>query len=47
METPDKQNVQNTTLTLKDAVKDQNYLQAYEIILRDTRYRYKNHYYDD
>lgn len=46
-ETPNKQPVQNTMLTLKKCAEDPEYRKAYEIILRDAKYRLKNHFYDD
>ena len=46
-ETPNKQPVQNTMLTLKECVNDPAWRKGYEIIRRDTKYRYKNHFYDD
>jgi hypothetical protein len=47
METPKKQNVQNTSITLKECLENQAWLDAYEKIKRDTAYRLKNHYYDE
>ena len=47
METPKKQDAQNTSLTLKDCAKDPRWIEGYEIIKRDTSYRLKNHFYDD
>lgn len=47
METPKKNSAQGTYLTLKECLKDEEYLKALEIIERDTKNRLKNHYYDD
>ena len=35
------------SLTLKDCAKDPEYVKAFKIIARDTKYRLVNHYYDD
>lgn len=47
METPKKKNAQGTYTTLKECSEDPDWLEAYEIIKRDSENRLKNHLYDD
>lgn len=47
MENTKKQNVRNMYTTLKECLEDPGWLEAYEIIKRDTKNRLKNHLYDD
>ena len=47
METQKKNSAQNTHITLKECLNDPGWMKGYEIIVRDTKYRLKNHYYDD
>lgn len=47
MENEQKNRVQSTSTTLKECLKDENWLKGYETIKRDTKNRLKNHYYDD
>lgn len=46
METPKKNNVRHTYTTLKECLEDPNWEKAYDIILRNLKYRLKNHCYE-
>lgn len=45
-ETPKKNNVRHTYTTLKECLEDPNWGKAYDIILRNLKYRLKNHCYE-
>ena len=47
METSKKNRAQNTYITLKECLEDENWQEAYNKIKRDTSYRLKYHFYDD
>lgn len=45
METPNKQNAQNTLNTLKQCLQNEAYLKAQQIIERDQKYRLEHELY--
>jgi len=47
MENPNNKSARNTHTTLKECLNDPNWLKMYDIIVRDTKIRLKNHWYDD
>lgn len=47
MEKRKNEGVQNTHITLKECLNDPNWIRMYNIIIRDTRNRLRNHFYDD
>lgn len=47
MENQKKDPVQGTHITMKECLNDPEWQKAYELIVRDTKYRLKNHFYDD
>ncbi len=47
MEKQKKDSARSTFITLKECLENENWQKGYEIILRDTKNRLKNHYYGE